>query len=50
MRIFIDNKEILNMQYSDIRENFECKQEELYNFISKEKYLQDFFDNFLKKV
>ena len=34
------------MQYSDIRENFECKQEELYNFISKEKLIEQIKDNY----
>lgn len=46
VHIFIDNKEILNMQYSDIREKFECKQEELYNFIPKEKLIEQIKDNY----
>ena len=46
VHIFIDNKEILNMQYSDIRENFECKQEEVYNFIPKEKLIEQIKDNY----
>lgn len=46
VHIFVDNKEVLNMQYSDIRENFECKQEELYNFISKEKLIEQIKDNY----
>lgn len=46
VHIFIDNKEILNMQYSDIRENFECKQEELYNFIPKEKLIEQIENNY----
>lgn len=46
VHIFVDNKEVLNMQYIDIRENFECKQEELYNFISKEKLIEQIKDNY----
>lgn len=46
VHIFVNNKEILNMQYSDIRENFECKQEELYNFIPKEKLIEQIKDNY----
>lgn len=46
VHIFVDNKEVLNMQYSDIRENFECKQEELYNFIPKEKLIEQIENNY----
>lgn len=46
VHIFIDNKEVLNMQYSDIREKFECKQEELYNFIPKEKLIEQIENNY----
>lgn len=46
VHIFVDNKEVLNMQYSDIREKFECKQEELYNFIPKEKLIEQIENNY----
>lgn len=46
VHIFVDNKEVLNMQYSDIREKFECKQEELYNFIPKEKLIEQIRNNY----
>lgn len=46
VHIFVDNKEVLNMQYSDIREKFECKQEELYNFIPKEKLIEQIEKNY----
>lgn len=46
VHIFVDNKEVLNMQYSDIREKFECKQDELYNFIPKEKLIEQIEKNY----
>lgn len=46
VNIFVNNKQVLNMQYSDIREKFECKQEELYNFISKEKLIEQIKNNY----
>lgn len=46
VNIFVNNKEVLNMQYSDIREKFECKQEELYNFISEKELIKQIRDNY----
>lgn len=46
VHIFVNNKEVLTMQYSDIREKFECKQDELYNFIPKDKLLEQIEKNY----
>lgn len=46
VHIFVDNKEVLNMQYSDLREKFKCKQDELYNFIPKDKLIEQIEKNY----